>query len=479
MAALNFPSSPAVNDTHTENGRSWQWDGTSWNALASVQGGERATMPSVSVKRTTNLTTDNNNNAVTFDSVEHDDTSGAAWTLADPTKLVVPAAWNGLRVVFHGEGIWDTTADSNANYRELKIFKNGDTSNPIAVAQHSPAQHNTGIQVSSRPIPVATGDAFTLCAKTNASETLLAADNYSVRFSMTLQANNAYNGWTPEFKVVTDPGDSTRKVLKIVNWFGGVGTKPPVDTYYLGTSGHVTNIADAENIRGTNGVGGGTDIGQAVPYPTSFDGSDTFDGSSTTPFANVNAFTSKTVVSSRILKLVSTGTSFDHRVRVTPATARTGVFDIRLAFASSFSKYNSDEDGYLEIRLSQSDDTQIALFRFYGRFLTGMGFMSALRMGSKLGAGAPLAVGNEFDPLILCGLPVTLQIKRDGSNLVTANYGLGSLPMALVPVLNGAVAPKSATVSGTLARIEISHKLPATADATTSFTTFVDYVLNA
>ena len=30
MAALNFPSSPNVNDTYTANGKSWKWDGVSW-----------------------------------------------------------------------------------------------------------------------------------------------------------------------------------------------------------------------------------------------------------------------------------------------------------------------------------------------------------------------------------------------------------------------------------------------------------------
>jgi hypothetical protein len=35
MAALNFPSSPSVNDTYTANGRTWRWNGTSWVTVAS------------------------------------------------------------------------------------------------------------------------------------------------------------------------------------------------------------------------------------------------------------------------------------------------------------------------------------------------------------------------------------------------------------------------------------------------------------
>ena len=33
MAAINFPTSPNVNDVHTENNRSWKWNGSSWVTL--------------------------------------------------------------------------------------------------------------------------------------------------------------------------------------------------------------------------------------------------------------------------------------------------------------------------------------------------------------------------------------------------------------------------------------------------------------
>lgn len=33
MPALDFPNSPALNQIHTENGRSFKWDGVSWNAV--------------------------------------------------------------------------------------------------------------------------------------------------------------------------------------------------------------------------------------------------------------------------------------------------------------------------------------------------------------------------------------------------------------------------------------------------------------
>jgi hypothetical protein len=39
MAALNFPTSPVLNDIHTENSRSWQWDGTSWVSFGPAPAG--------------------------------------------------------------------------------------------------------------------------------------------------------------------------------------------------------------------------------------------------------------------------------------------------------------------------------------------------------------------------------------------------------------------------------------------------------
>ena len=36
MAALNFPSSPSVNDVYTANGKSWKWTGIVWTPVGPV-----------------------------------------------------------------------------------------------------------------------------------------------------------------------------------------------------------------------------------------------------------------------------------------------------------------------------------------------------------------------------------------------------------------------------------------------------------
>lgn len=50
MAALNFPTSPTVNQTYTANGFTWQWDGTSWKSaggsfVSSFSGGTTGLTP--------------------------------------------------------------------------------------------------------------------------------------------------------------------------------------------------------------------------------------------------------------------------------------------------------------------------------------------------------------------------------------------------------------------------------------------------
>lgn len=38
MTAINFPDSPDVDDQFTANGKTWQWDGTTWKSVGTVQG---------------------------------------------------------------------------------------------------------------------------------------------------------------------------------------------------------------------------------------------------------------------------------------------------------------------------------------------------------------------------------------------------------------------------------------------------------
>src|SRR5690348_10041868 len=89
---------------------------------------------------------------------------------------------------------------------------------------------------------------------------------------------DADNGWSPVLAVAND---SARRVLKVVDWTGGEGTKPTINVY-VGASGLTAVLADAVDIRGTTGATGttgtaGTD-GATWTYgsgvPSNGDGSD-------------------------------------------------------------------------------------------------------------------------------------------------------------------------------------------------------------
>lgn len=65
-----------------------------------------------------------------------------------------------------------------------------------------------------------------------------------------LRVSQGFNGWSNRLAVVAD---GSREVLKLVGWTGGTGN-PPIANLYVGATGYVEDIADAINIKGTNGT---------------------------------------------------------------------------------------------------------------------------------------------------------------------------------------------------------------------------------
>lgn len=59
-------------------------------------------------------------------------------------------------------------------------------------------------------------------------------------------------GWSPVLSLVTD---GNRRVFQVVNWVGGSGT-PPATGGYVGSSGLVSSIASAVDVRGSPGLPG-------------------------------------------------------------------------------------------------------------------------------------------------------------------------------------------------------------------------------
>lgn len=65
---------------------------------------------------------------------------------------------------------------------------------------------------------------------------------------------NGSNGWSPVFSIVNRSND---RVLQVTTWVGGEGTMPPTGQY-VGSTGLVSNISDAVNVKGDKGDTGST-----------------------------------------------------------------------------------------------------------------------------------------------------------------------------------------------------------------------------
>lgn len=66
----------------------------------------------------------------------------------------------------------------------------------------------------------------------------------------TSAASTPVPGWAPVLSVITD---GERRVLQVIDWTGGVGSKPTVGLY-IGVNGLVTTAAAAVDVRGPEGA---------------------------------------------------------------------------------------------------------------------------------------------------------------------------------------------------------------------------------
>lgn len=97
MAAINFPNSPTLNQVHTENGKSFKWDGSSWNVTAYSFGPTESDLQDSILKRAIlqdygfkHNTLGNVSGATTIDFtlgnyVSATATGAVTWTFSNPT----------------------------------------------------------------------------------------------------------------------------------------------------------------------------------------------------------------------------------------------------------------------------------------------------------------------------------------------------------------------------------------------------------
>lgn len=271
--------------------------------------------------------------------------------------------------------------------------------------------------------------------------------------------------------------DSDAVHVDVANEISGVTEKTTLhnDDLFIIEDSEASYVKKKVKKSNVGGGGGGASYGQTVNYPTVFTG-DVVDGSSTTPFVDVAAFDTKEVLNSRILHFVTLGASQDQRVRITLGTTKSAAFDVRICLAVNGSYWSAATgDYYTEVRLSTSGDAQLAIARLIPLVSPGGSphdYLQTLRVGGS----SITSIDVNVEPKFAYGSTITLRIKRDGANNVTFEYGVGNAPMALVNLLDGALAPYSVSSSGTLERIEIAQHSPSGPGGTARIETFVDYV---
>jgi microcystin-dependent protein len=116
------------------------------------------------------------------------------------------------------------------------------------------------------------GDTTTLTPGDPAEVTLVSLGNNSYQYNFSIPAGepgsdgtNGTNGWTPVPAIISD---GERRVIQIVDWTGGSGTKPSIVNQFIGATGIVSTVAAAVDIRGAAGSAatGGVPIGASISY---------------------------------------------------------------------------------------------------------------------------------------------------------------------------------------------------------------------
>jgi hypothetical protein len=247
--------------------------------------------------------------------------------------------------------------------------------------------------------------------------------------------------------------------------------------FYIDSTSHLPKLVNSSGA--ASNVGSGISPGQTSTYPSTF-ASDTINGSSTTPFVDTSAFDTKEVLNSRILHLQTLGASKDQRVRVTLGTTKAAAFDVSSCVAFAGAYWSTAFDTYLEIRLSTSADAQIAIARI------GVVQVAPTSTGSnvnehmqtvRLGGSSISAQAANIEYLSSLGMPLTVRMVRDGSNVITFGVGYGTAPMVLIPPIKLADNnPFTTTVSGTLARVEYSIHTPSGPGSGAAVNAYVDYL---
>ena len=127
MADLDFPASPSVNDTYTDdNSAVWQWDGEKWDVI--TRSTKRA-FKGAKVLRTSDFSLTATETAITWQQEDFD--TAALWSASQPTRFSITE--NGF---YRINAQITTTAGGTASSYTISVRKNGSVLSTTTVASN-------------------------------------------------------------------------------------------------------------------------------------------------------------------------------------------------------------------------------------------------------------------------------------------------------------------------------------------------------
>lgn len=143
---LDFPNAPNVNDTFTSNGRSWKWNGATWDLVPIAHTHATADLVDFTVASpATNQALLFNGTKWANRAIAQTDVTNLAADIAAKANLSSPTITTPTlsgRAVVSGTNSMDTDSDWNDNLVELYNTSNG---NP-GIAWHAPGASAIGVR---------------------------------------------------------------------------------------------------------------------------------------------------------------------------------------------------------------------------------------------------------------------------------------------------------------------------------------------
>jgi len=121
---LDFPSGPTIGQTYTYGGRTWSWDGASWNAYAGAGLSTSFTVASTASTSFSLATTDAGTyirtTANTAVSITVPPQSSVTWL--DNTEIIFEQAGTGQITIVAGSGVTIRTSETLLSQRQYSIM---------------------------------------------------------------------------------------------------------------------------------------------------------------------------------------------------------------------------------------------------------------------------------------------------------------------------------------------------------------------